>query len=196
LRQTLDTLGDSLSDVRDRALLLVGWCVSLRRSEIAALTWGDIQPDPHGLVLVLRHGKTDKTGTGELVGLACETTPGTCPVTALVTWRDRLEQVAGSPAIADDAPVFVQINRHGQTRGVMSGQAVAQVIQRRTQQAGLLVRYRGHSLRKGLVQSATLAGVQDSVIMQTTRHKSVVMLRQYQAQAGLVSNAAHKGLLA
>jgi integrase len=196
LRLTLDTLGDTLSDVRDRAVLLVGWCAGLRRSEIANLTWGDIQPDPQGVVLVLRNTKTDKAGTGRAVGLARETHPGSCPVTALVTWRDMVEQVAGTTATADDAPVFVQVNRHGQLRGAMSGQAVAQIVQRRTQQAGLPVRYRGHSLRKGLVQSATLAGVQDSAIMQTTGHRSVVMLRQYQAQAGLVSHAAHKGLLA
>jgi integrase len=194
--QTLNSLGDTLSDVRDRAILLVGWCASLRRSEIAALTWGDIQPDPGGLVLVLRHSKTDKTGQGRTAGLARETVTHVCPVTALATWRDALGAIAGIDATADHAPVFVQVNRHGTPGGSMSGQAIAQVIQRRTQQAGLSVRYRGHSLRKGLVQSATLAGVQDSVIMQTTGHKSVTMLRQYQGQIGLVSNAAHKGLLA
>jgi integrase len=195
LRHTLDTLGDSLSDLRDRAILLVGWCAGLRRSEIANLTWGDLQPDPGGLVLVLRNTKTDKTGTGRAVGLARETVPALCPVTALATWRDALGAIAGIDTTADHAPLFVQVNRHGTPGAALSGQAIAQIVQRRTQQAGLPVRYRGHSLRKGLVQSATLAGVQDSAIMQTTGHRSVVMLRQYQAQAGLVSHAAHRGLL-
>lgn len=196
LRRTLDTLGDTLSDVRDRALLLVGWCAGLRRSEIANLTWADIVPDPAGVLLVLRQTKTDKTGAGRTVGLARETVTTVCPVSALATWREALDTATGGTATQDTAPVFVQVNRHGTPGAKLSGQAVAQIVQRRTQQAGLPVRYRGHSLRKGLVQSATLAGVQDTAIMATTGHRSVVMLRQYQGEAGKVSHAAHKGLLA
>jgi len=47
----------------------------------------------------------------------------------------------------------------------------------------------------GLIQEGKLQGVEDSVVMATTRHKSVGMLRQYQGSAGLVSRAAHRGLL-
>lgn len=192
LLRTLDSMGDTLSDLRDRALLLLGWCAGLRRSEIAGLTWADIQPDPDGLVVVLRRSKTDQAGQGRRVGVARETAGAVCPVAALATWRTALSALA---QIDEASPVFVQVNRHGQPGGSLSGHAVAEIVKRRTQQAGLVVRYRGHSLRKGLVQSAKLAGKQDSEVMATTGHRSVVMLRRYQGEAGLVANAASRGLL-
>jgi integrase len=188
-------MGGTLSDLRDRALLLVGWCAALRRSEIAHLTWGDIQPDPDGVLLVLRHSKTDKTGQGRTVGLARDNDPTRCPVTALENWHVALYGTAGHTATTDTAPVFVQINRHGQTRDALSGQAVAQIVQRRTQQAGLPIHYRGHSLRKGLIMQAKLNGVEDSRVMATTGHTSPVMVLRYQGEAGKVSRAAHIGLL-
>jgi len=196
LLATLDTLGSDLSGVRDRALLLVGWCAGLRRSEIAGLTWGDLTPDPAGLVLTLRRSKTDQAGEGRQVGLAREqVNRGACPVYALERWREALAH-EGAELVAPGAPVFTQVTRWGHLGGALSGQAVGAVIERRTNQAGLSVRYRGHSLRKGLVQQATLAGVADSAVMATTGHKTVTMLRRYQGQAGLVSKTASKGLLA
>jgi integrase len=195
MRTTLDTLGGDLSGLRDRALLLVGWCAALRRSEIAGLCWGDIEQDPEGVRLLLRHTKTDHTGQGEQVGLAREQDLGVCPVAALERWRDAVAHER-SDAVAADRPVFLSVSRHGQL-GVdrLSGQAVGEIITRRCDQAGLAVRYQGHSLRKGLVQQATLAGVADSAVMATTRHKTVTMLRRYQGQVALVSNAAARGLL-
>ena len=193
---TLDTLGDTLSGVRDRALLLVGWCAGLRRSEIAGLTWVDMTPDPDGLVITLRRSKTDQEGAGRLVGIARQDNPARCPVVALSAWRDAVSQVNPQACEAGE-PVFVQITKWQKVcRKHLTGQAVAVIIQRRTKQAGLPTHYRGHSLRKGLVQSAHLAGVSDSAVMATTGHQSVNMLRRYQGQAGLVSRSASKGLLA
>lgn len=194
LRATLDTLPGNLAGVRDRALLLVGWSAGLRRSELAALTWGDLTPDPLGMVLTLTRSKTDQAGEGRQVGLARETVGAVCPVFALDLWRDALAH-ENAGMVAATAPVFPRVDRWGHLGGAMSGQAVGAVIERRTRAAGLPVRYRGHSLRKGLVQQATLAGVADSAIMATTGHKTVTMLRRYQGQAGLVSKTAHRGLL-
>jgi site-specific recombinase XerD len=190
LSATIDAMGDTVADMRDRALLLVGWSAGLRRSELAGLTWGDIAQDPDGVVITLRRSKTDQDGAGRQVGIANNANPTRCPVKALASWRAIV-----APATTD-SPVFVQVNRWQQVQTrALSGHAVALVIQRRTQQAGLVVNYQGHSLRKGLVQSAYLAGVADSQIMATTGHQSVTMLRRYQGQAGLVSRSASKGLL-
>ena len=201
MRATLDTLSTlggnpvlALSRHRDRALLLVGWAGALRRSELAGLTWADIEHDPDGLVIMLRKSKTDQVGQGRRVGVARHDDPDKCPVMALAKWREVLQRYGGADACAPGAPVLRQINKHGHILGAMSGQAVAFVIQRRTAQAGL-GHYQGHSLRKGLVQSARLAGVSDSAVMATTGHKSVTMLRRYQGQVGLVANSASRGLL-
>lgn len=196
LLATLSTLGGDLSGTRDRALLLTGWCAGLRRSELAGLVWGDLVSDPEGLVLILRKSKTDQAGEGRSVGLFRESDPLVCPVQALDSWRVMLGKQSAL-AVAPGSPVFPRLTRWGHvSSSALSGQAVAEVIERRTAQAGLVVRYQGHSLRKGLVQQATLAGVADSAVMATTGHQSVTMLRKYQSTAGLVSRSASKGLLA
>lgn len=186
--------GTRLADYRDKALLLVGWCAALRRSELVALTWGQVQRDADGLKLQLMGSKTDKAGDGQLVGLAYDT-PGRCPVRALLEYKERLARL-DRQLVADHAHVFTQLNRWQQPKGKLAGQAVATILQRRAAAAGLVGHYSGHSLRVGLIQQAKLAGIQDSVVMATTRHKGVDMLKQYQGTAGLVSRAAHKGLLA
>lgn len=190
LAETVRGLGNSPAATRDRAVLLLGWSAGLRRSEIAGLTWADITPDPDGLVITLRRSKTDQTGEGRQVGIPRQAAADLCPVVALELWRQ-----ISNPEPA--APLFVTITKHAKlgTKNI-SGHAVALIIQKRTQQAGLVGQYRGHSLRKGLVQAASLAGVSDSAIMATTGHQSVNMLRRYQGTAGLVSRAASKGLLA
>ena len=195
LRATLDILGDDLAGHRDRALLLVGWCAGLRRSEIADMKWGDLLADPDGLVIVLRKSKTDQVGAGRQVGLAREADPTICPVSALAGWRNAVEKLTPG-AVEAGAPIFTRVTKWGgQVTGNLSGQAVGFVIERRCRQAGLVVRYQGHSLRKGLVQQATMAGVTDSAVMATTGHQSVAMLRRYQSTAGLVTRSASRGLL-
>lgn len=190
LAATVRSLGNSPAATRDRAVLLLGWSAGLRRSEIAGLTWADIAPDPDGLVITLRRSKTDQTGEGRQAGIPRQDAADLCPVVALELWR-----LISNPDPV--APVFVTITKHGKMgTKTMTGHAVALIIQRRTQQAGLAGQFRGHSLRKGLVQAASLAGVPDSAIMATTGHQSVNMLRRYQGTAGLVSRAASKGLLA
>ncbi len=195
LRATLDALPDTLAGVRDRALLLAGWCGGLRRSEVAGLTWGDLAHVAGGVVVTLTRSKTDQMGAGRQVPLPRQGVATWCPVAALDALRERMAE-HGPDLVADSAPVFVTVSRwDSPTRRALSGAAVAGVVTRRTAEAGLATRYRGHSLRKGLVVAASEAGVADSAIMATTGHRSVAMLRQYQGQADLMSRAASKGLV-
>lgn len=50
-------LGSSLGDVRDRALLLIGFAGALRRSELVALHVKDVTEDDDGLVILLSQGQ-------------------------------------------------------------------------------------------------------------------------------------------
>lgn len=186
--------GGSLASIRDKALLLTGWCAALRRSEIAALRWCDVEWLPDGVVLTVMGSKTDKTGTGQQTPLAAEPKAGkVCPVKALQAWQSALSAL--SPELVKGTqPVFRQVNRHGGLGGGLTGHAVNGIISRRGSLVGL-DGFTGHSLRRGLAQAAHAAGVADTAIMQTTRHKSVAMLRTYQGDAGLLVRAASKGLL-
>lgn len=196
LRQTVQGLaGPQAAVLRDRALLLVGWCGALRRSELAGLRWGNIQTQPDGLVLTLEHSKTDHAGTGQQVALPYQSTADLCPVRALGDWQTHCERFLGSDAVALDQPVLRQISRQGKVLPAgLSGQAVAAVVTRRCAAVGVSA-MQGHSLRVGLIWEASRQGVADSALMQTTRHQGVSMLRRYQREAGLMDRAASRGLL-
>jgi integrase len=65
-------------DVRDRALILIGFAGALRRSELVALDFDDVQEDADGLVLAIRRSKTDQEAEGEIRGLPYGSHPATC----------------------------------------------------------------------------------------------------------------------
>jgi hypothetical protein len=81
-------LGIRLIDVRDRALILIGFAGALRRSELVALDVDDVAEDADGLVLSMRKSKTDQEAEGEVLGLPYGSHPATCPVRARRAWMD------------------------------------------------------------------------------------------------------------
>ena len=62
LRTVLATCGDRRIDVRDRALLLIGFAGALRRSELVGLDVGDVRFEGEGVVLRLCRSKTNQEG--------------------------------------------------------------------------------------------------------------------------------------
>ncbi|WP_322751079.1 MULTISPECIES: site-specific integrase [unclassified Frankia] len=165
--------GDRLTDVRDRALLLVGFAGCLRRSELVALDVADIAETADGLVLAIRGSKTDQERAGALVGLAYGSYRPTCPVRSWIAWREAAGLVEG--------PAFRAVNRHG---GVSAGRldpgSVARIVQRRVGAAGLSpADFAGHSLRSGFATAAARAGVTDRSIMRQGRWRSPTSLDSY-----------------
>jgi integrase len=117
-------LRDKSIDVRDRALLLIGFAGALRRSELIGLDVADITEDDDGLRLVLRRSKTDQEGETTTIGLPYGSNPSTCPVRA---WRAWL----GLAGLAD-GPAFRAVTRHGRISATRLGDhAVADMIRRR-----------------------------------------------------------------
>jgi integrase len=179
----------TLRGARDIALVLMGWCGALRRSELANLKWSQVQFTPEGLLLTVMQSKTDHKGIGQQIGLPYQANIAVCPVAALVSWRDMLE-----PA-THDRFVFTQIGKHGDNlRKGLSGQAVGNIISNCAQRAGLHG-FTGHSLRSGLATAAILAGMPEHEIMNTTRHRSQAVFRGYVRHAELFTKAASRGLL-
>ena len=56
--------GDTLADVRDRALVAFGMASALRRSELVALTVADLERVPDGMRVRVMRSKTDQEGRG------------------------------------------------------------------------------------------------------------------------------------
>ncbi len=86
LRQVVEAIPPSRAGARNRALLLIGFAGALRRSEVAALQYADIEQVDEGLIVTIRTSKTDQTGHGELIGIPYGANPTTCPVRAHQTW--------------------------------------------------------------------------------------------------------------
>jgi site-specific recombinase XerD len=171
-------------DVRDRALLLVGFAGAFRRSELVGLDIEDLEFDDNGLVIHLRRSKTDQTGEGRDVGIPYGSTPATCPVRALKDWLAVLK--------ADKGPVFRVVNRHGKIFDKqLSAKAVALVVKRLTAGRGIEGNFSGHSLRAGLATAAASAGVPERAIMAQTGHRSLATMRKYIREGSLfLENAA------
>lgn len=168
---------------RDRALLLVGWCAALRRSEIVNLNAEDVVVEPEGLRILIRHSKTDQFGAGHEIGVAKSDGP-ICPVAAWETYREAL----GAP---ESGPAFV--SRSGRR---LSAIDITRVLRRRMKRAGLDPKgYSAHSLRAGCITAAAVAGHPLKSIQRQSRHKSLEVLLGYIRTATLLTDNVTKGLL-
>ena len=90
-----------LAGARDRALLLVGFVGALRRSELVALDWEDVNDHPQGLVVTIPRSKTNQEGTEpEFVVLPIGPEPGPLPCAgpALLGRACRHQLRSGLPA--------------------------------------------------------------------------------------------------
>jgi integrase len=184
----LDTMGDDLKDIRDRALLLIGFAGALRRSELVALDVVDIVPVRRGIWLQLRRSKTDQDGRGDKIAIPYGRSRR-CPVLALDAWLT-------ASGITEGA-IFRPVDRHGHVHGGrLSGEAVSIVVRERVAAAGLdPIGYSGHSLRAGFATSAAQAGVQVWRIKAQTRHASDAMLARYIREGELFRDNAAGALL-
>ena len=180
----LATMGNRLKDLRDRALLLIGFAGGLRRSELAAINCKDNERVREGIILTIQRSKTDQDGVGRSIGIPFGRTIN-CPVRAMEDWL--------SAARVEDGPVFRPIDRHGRVSvGRFSGEAVSLIVQERLAAAGFDPQgYSGHSLRAGFATSATRAGISTFKIRQQTGHASDAMLSRYVRDGELfLGNAA------
>lgn len=179
LRQALAALPDTLLGTRDRALLLIGFCGALRRSELVGLDVGDLKFVPEGLALTLRRSKTDQEGEGVVKGIPLGTCAATCPVRAAQAWI--------KAASIKEGPLFRPIDRHGTVRGKrLNGSDIAVIVKRSVAAAGFDADlYSGHSLRAGLATAAAGAGAPTYNIRRQTGHKTDRMLEIYIREGSL-----------
>jgi integrase len=167
-----ESLGDPVRDIRDRALLLVGFAGAFRRSELVSVDVENIERTAVGLVITIRRGKTDQEGHGRKVTVPSGLS-AICPVRALERWL----AVSG---IATGA-IFRPVTRGGTVIARrLSTEAVASIIKRHVKSLGRdPSRYSGHSLRAGFASSAAKAGMPTWRIKAQTGHRSDSMLALY-----------------
>lgn len=184
LLEMIATLTFSLREIRDRAIILIGYAGGLRRSEIVGLDVGKDETDdsggwiefmPGGAVLWIK----GKRGWRD-VEIARGSSDASCPVKALEQWLHYSKIAHG--------PVFRRVYRDNSGVGSerLSDKHVSRLIKRLVLESGIgpdlpdeerLRRFSGHSLRAGLASSTEL---DERYVQKQLGHSSVEMTRRYQ----------------
>jgi integrase len=182
---------------RERAMLLLGFGAALRRSELVALTLGDVETVPgRGLRVLVRRSKTDQQGQGQAIAVwANPAEPDFCPLSALDAWLAHRRTApdldwTASASSRTERPLFCAVTKAGKLTGTpLSDKAVARLVKQAALDAGLdPERYSGHSLRAGLATAAGDAGAGLAELMRQTRHKSTEVALGYLRPADLWRN--------
>ena len=184
-------------------MLLVGFGAALRRSELVALTLGDVETVPgRGLRLLIRRSKTDQQGQGQDIAVwANPAEEGFCPLAALNAWLMHRRTAADLDWTATvttraERPLFCAVTKTGRVTGEkLSDKAVARLVKQAALDAGLdPERYSGHSLRAGLATAAGDQGAGLAELMRQTRHKSTEVALGYLRPADLWRNNVTEGV--
>lgn len=160
LRAMVDALSDTVAGVRDRALVLLGFALGWRGSELVALDVKDLdEAEGGGLLVRQRRSKVDQAGAGRLVCVERGARVEACPVLALHAWISLAQITAG--------PVFRPVDRWGRIgadaggRGAvdrMTRRAVSVILKKTATRAGVSVDPSAHSLRRSMATAAREAG--------------------------------------
>jgi hypothetical protein len=95
--------------LRDRAVVLLGFALLARRSELAALNLSDVELVPgEGIAVTIRSSKTDPSARGVIRRIHYAANERVCPVLAVLTWTSFL---AGRGITT--GPLFTRIDRWG-----------------------------------------------------------------------------------
>ncbi|MFI6503873.1 tyrosine-type recombinase/integrase [Nonomuraea typhae] len=167
---------DTPTGLRDRAILVLGFALMGRRSEISDVDIDDLTVTTEGLEVFIPLSKTDQDAHGETVAIPYGSHPDTCPVRVAHAWL----AVLAEHGITTGA-LFHPVDRHGRIgdhnrttagrgrRARLSPQAINLIVKRAATAACLehADTYTAHGLRAGGATSAAKAGAPMSAI---TRH--------------------------
>lgn len=158
--------------LRDRAMLLMGFAMGARRSELAALHAAHLQWMPQGVIVSIWAGKTGDRQSE----ISYADDASMCAITAVRQWMQHAGITSG--------PIFRQIivTPRGDRRAVIgqdviSGQVVNRTFAKWAAAADLPSgRWTAHALRAGFTVQGIMDGVPESELRAQTGHKSAQWL--------------------
>lgn len=185
--QGSDYQSPSLTDLRDHALLLVGFASGgRRRSEIASLRLSQIafedpvptDPEkPESDLLACASIRLGRTKTEESSSDDNQVVIIGRPVDALKTWLEA--------ATITEGAVFRAIDQWGNLKTrALTPQSINAVLKARIKMAGFDPKnYSAHGLRSGFLTEAAQRGIPIQDAMQQSRHRSVAQASSYYNEA-------------
>jgi integrase len=178
IKGMIETLPGTMTGIRDKAILLVGFTTAMRRSEIASLKMEDLKFVEEGIEVNLMQSKTGRRSPLIPYG----SNPITCPVRALKAWLAKAD--------INDGPIFRSINKHGHINSsALTGAAIVLIVKRNDyvkskrdsaiKKGEYIPSYAGHSLRAGFCTHAAMVGVPEHLIMIQAGHKKSDTTKKY-----------------
>lgn len=179
----------SLIELRDAALVSIGYLFALRRSELVGLDFATVRKGGGGLGF-LKLAPTNieltlyrsKTNTGEAESVTIPRDGNEVAIEVLERWVRRGGITAGDP-------LFPRLFRGGRIGKRMSGQSVALIIKKMI--GPHATEFSGHSLRVGFAVTAAEAGADLRSIASVTRHRSIEMPRRYAQRADQIRTSPY-----
>jgi len=172
-----DSKINNKAKVRNKALILIGFCGAFRRSELVELIIDDLEFVKEGVKIFVKKSKTDQIGEGMIKAIPYFINSHFCPVIASKEWLKILKLEKK------------QIKKVFK----MSDKNVSLIIKKYVSKIGLeTFSYSGHSLRSGFATSTANSGAEERQIMSMTGHKSNQMVRRYIHESNLFKNNALK----
>ena len=179
---------DLPKNIRDAAIIALGFAGAFRRSELSALDLEDLKWTLRNgeeiLLVTVRRSKTDQEGQGFVKAIFPGKEESTSPTALLKRWIEL--------AAIQEGPLFREILKGGRiTDKRLSPQSMRLVVRRAASAAGLSLDLSAHSLRSGFVTTAIRQGKTERSIMNQTGHRSSQTLREYfQREDAIEDNAA------
>ena len=176
LKQIIDTIDKlnirEIRQVRDKALILIGFAGGFRRSELVALEKDDVEFVREGVKIFVKRSKTDQSGEGMTKAIPSFDNVLYCPVNNLQNWILESKEKKGKIFPISDKSVALIIKKYANLVGLDGN------------------KYAGHSLRSGFATSTAESGAEERNIMAMTGHKTTQMVRRYIQEANLFKNNA------
>jgi site-specific recombinase XerD len=174
---------------RNQAILLIGWCAALRRSEIVALDVSDLSFLSEGLILKIRRSKTDQEGLGRNIFIPEAPKNEMCCVRFMKEYEELL-------FLNRSGPLFRRVRKTNSmmfydwgNAGRLTEQTITDIVKDAARLIGLSpLEYSAHSLRRGFATQCGRLGIPERFIQRQTRHESIEVLRKYIDDGSIMLN--------
>lgn len=165
------------TQLRNTALLLLGFAGAFRRSELVSLKVKDFQlADTNTATFYIAKSKVDQTGKGDVKPVKRSSVKQACAINAVQKWIT----FAG---LGKDDYLFPSIHKSGKVQTKpLSGKDVGLIVK-----TVLGTEFSAHSLRSGFITEAFNKGVNVKVIQQTTLQITDAVTNSYNRVEKLTS---------
>jgi site-specific recombinase XerD len=155
------------ANLRNKALLLLGFTGAFRRSELVSLNVEDLTFSDEGLIISLQKSKTNQYGDNEEKAIFYSPESVLCPVRTLKNWVERLDKTSDA--------LFVRVRKGDKlTTDRLTDKTVNDLVKTYFGEE-----FSAHSLRASFITIAKINGADDSEIMRQSKHKTSAMIQRY-----------------